>query len=41
MSSLARAVTLAAFVAGGAAVYFGACHLVGLRASELKIRPVA
>jgi putative peptidoglycan lipid II flippase len=41
MSSLARAGTLAAFVAGGAAVYFGACHLVGLRASELRIRSVA
>lgn len=41
MSSLARAGTLAALVAGGAAVYFGACHLVGLRASALRIRPVA
>jgi putative peptidoglycan lipid II flippase len=30
---------LAALVAGGAAVYFAACHLVGLRASELRIKP--
>ena len=32
---------LAALVGGGAAVYFVACHLVGLRASELRIQSVA
>jgi putative peptidoglycan lipid II flippase len=37
MSLTMRVVLLAALVGGGAAVYFGACYLVGLRASELKI----
>ncbi len=37
MSSSARAGFLAALVGGGAAVYFGACYLVGLRARELRI----
>jgi len=41
MSTLERIVSLAAFVVGGAAVYFLACHLVGLRASELRMKSVA
>jgi putative peptidoglycan lipid II flippase len=40
MTSLARAGVLTALVGGGAAVYFGACRLVGLRASELKVQVV-
>jgi putative peptidoglycan lipid II flippase len=36
MSSLMRVGILAAMVGGGAAVYFLACHLAGLRASELR-----
>ena len=41
MSTLARVGVLAALVGGGAAVYFVACYLVGLRASELRIQSVA
>jgi hypothetical protein len=41
MSSLARVGALTAFVTAGAAVYFGACYLVGLRVTELRIRSVA
>jgi putative peptidoglycan lipid II flippase len=41
MSSLARVGVLAALVIGGAAVYFGACHLVGLRARALRVQSVA
>ncbi len=41
MSTLERVVGLAALVVGGAAVYFLACHLVGLRASELRMKSVA
>lgn len=38
MSLLVRVAYLAAFVAGGAAVYFTACHLVGLRTRDFRIR---
>ncbi|HUQ51641.1 MAG TPA: murein biosynthesis integral membrane protein MurJ [Gammaproteobacteria bacterium] len=41
MSAMTRAGVLAGLVAGGATVYFVTCHLVGLRASELRIRSVA
>lgn len=41
MTSLARVGALSALVGGGAVVYFAACHLVGLRASELKVQSVA
>ncbi len=41
MSTFERIAGLAAFVGGGAAVYFLACHLVGLRASELRMKSVA
>lgn len=37
MSLLARITGVAALVAGGAAVYFGACYLVGLRPRDLRI----
>ena len=40
MSTWARISTLAALVAGGAAVYFATCYLVGLRTSELRIQSV-
>lgn len=40
MSTWQRIGILTGLVGGGAAVYFAACHLVGLRASELKIQPV-
>jgi putative peptidoglycan lipid II flippase len=36
LSTTTRIGMLAALVAGGAAVYFAACHIVGLRASELR-----
>jgi putative peptidoglycan lipid II flippase len=39
MTTLERLAALAVLVIGGAAVYFAACHLVGLRASELKRYP--
>jgi putative peptidoglycan lipid II flippase len=38
MGSLVRVGHLTAFVCGGAAVYFTACHLVGLRARQLRIQ---
>ena len=41
MSTLERIARLAAFVFGGAAVYFLACYLVGLRPSELRMKAVA
>jgi putative peptidoglycan lipid II flippase len=41
MSSLLRVGALAALVVGGAAVYFLACHLTGLRASELRAQSTA
>ena len=41
MSSLERVGMLTALVGGGAAVYFVACHLAGLRASELRVQSVA
>ena len=41
MSSLMRVGVLTALVGGGAAVYFVACHLAGLRASELRVQSVA
>ncbi|RPI62261.1 MAG: murein biosynthesis integral membrane protein MurJ, partial [Lysobacterales bacterium] len=41
MSTLERIARLAAFVVGGAAIYFLACHLVGLRPSELRMKAVA
>jgi putative peptidoglycan lipid II flippase len=41
MSSIARIAMLGALVGGGAAVYFVACHLVGLRASQLRFESVA
>jgi putative peptidoglycan lipid II flippase len=40
MSSLTRVAFLAALVCGGAAVYFTACYLVGLRTRELRIQSV-
>jgi hypothetical protein len=41
MSSLRRVGALAVLVTGGAAVYFLACHLAGLRVSELRAPSVA
>jgi putative peptidoglycan lipid II flippase len=41
MTSLARVAALAALVAGGAAVYFVACYLAGLRAGEFRIASAA
>jgi peptidoglycan biosynthesis protein MviN/MurJ (putative lipid II flippase) len=41
MSTLERVASLAALVVGGAAVYFLACYLVGLRPSELRMKSVA
>jgi putative peptidoglycan lipid II flippase len=41
MSTLERVASLAALVGGGAAVYFLACYLVGLRPSELRMKSVA
>jgi putative peptidoglycan lipid II flippase len=38
MSSVARVASLAALVAGGAAVYFGTCYLCGLRFRDLTMR---
>jgi putative peptidoglycan lipid II flippase len=38
MSSVGRVVSLAALVAGGTAVYFGACYLCGLRFRDLSMR---
>jgi putative peptidoglycan lipid II flippase len=41
MGTLERIATLAAFVCGGALIYFLACHLAGLRPSELRMRLAA
>jgi putative peptidoglycan lipid II flippase len=41
MSTLERVASLAALVGTGAAVYFLACYLVGLRPSELRLKSVA
>jgi putative peptidoglycan lipid II flippase len=41
MSNLGRIASCAALVVGGAAVYFAACYLVGLRPSELRMKSVA
>jgi putative peptidoglycan lipid II flippase len=41
MSALERVAALTAFVGGGGAVYFLGCHLVGLRASEFRMKSVA
>jgi len=41
MSLLERLANLAGLVLGGAAVYFVACYVVGLRASQFRIRSVA
>jgi putative peptidoglycan lipid II flippase len=40
MRSMARVVSLGVLVAGGTAVYFGACYLCGLRFRDLKMRIV-
>jgi putative peptidoglycan lipid II flippase len=41
ISTLERVASLAALVVSGAAVYFLACYLVGLRPSELRMKSVA
>jgi hypothetical protein len=41
MGMLLRAVNLAVLVGGGAAVYFLACRVVGLRVSDFRIKTVA
>jgi putative peptidoglycan lipid II flippase len=41
MDTFARVTLLAALVGGGAAVYFVVCHLVGLRARDLRLQAVA
>ncbi len=41
MSTLGRAASLAALVGGGAAVYFAACYLVGLRPSDFRMKSAA
>ena len=41
MSTTQRVTSLAVLVSGGAAVYFLACYLVGLRVSELRMKPPA
>jgi putative peptidoglycan lipid II flippase len=41
MGTLARAASLMALVGGGAAVYFLACYLLGLRPSELRMKSAA
>jgi hypothetical protein len=38
LSTLARLAWLAGIVCGGAALYFGACFAVGLRAHDFKLR---
>jgi hypothetical protein len=40
MSTTQRVASLSGLVAGGAAVYFLACYLVGLRVSELRMKPL-
>jgi hypothetical protein len=39
MSTTLRVALLAGLVGGGAAVYFLACYLVGLRVSDLRMKP--
>jgi len=39
MSTIERVASLAVLVGGGAAVYFLACYLVGLRVSDLRMKP--
>ncbi len=39
MSTLERIASLAVLVGGGGAVYFLACYLVGLRVSDLRLKP--
>src|SRR5688572_8020231 len=39
MSTLQRVASLAVLVGGGGAVYFLACHLVGLRVSDFRMKP--
>jgi putative peptidoglycan lipid II flippase len=39
MSTMQRIASLAVLVSGGAAVYFLACYLVGLRVSDLRMKP--
>jgi putative peptidoglycan lipid II flippase len=39
LGSLARAARIVLLVAGGAAVYFGACYVCGLRPRDLVMRP--
>jgi putative peptidoglycan lipid II flippase len=41
MSTLERVAGLAVLVGGGAAVYFVACFLVGLRVSDFRMKPVS
>src|SRR5690606_28380124 len=41
MGTALRIAALAALVAGGAAVYFAACYLVGMRMRELRIDTAA
>jgi hypothetical protein len=40
MGTIQRIASLALLVGGGAAVYFVACFLVGLRVSDFRMRPV-
>jgi putative peptidoglycan lipid II flippase len=40
MGTTQRVASLSGLVAGGAAVYFLACYLVGLRVSELRMKPL-
>jgi putative peptidoglycan lipid II flippase len=39
MSTIQRVASLAVLVGGGAAVYFLACYIVGLRVSDLRMKP--
>jgi hypothetical protein len=41
MGTFARITRLVALVGGGAALYFVVCHLVGLRARDLRLQAVA
>ena len=41
MGTIQRVASLAVLVGGGAAVYFLACFLVGLRVSDLRMKPEA
>jgi len=40
MGTTQRVASLSGLVAGGAAVYFLACYLIGLRVSELRMKPL-